>query len=298
MREGRRPAGRSGTCRAGANPAGGPRSGRPAAGRGARRGTRRSNSPGDGRLAAAAGKERGPRRADGRGARTMITWGLGRAWRARRRTVAFRLRRSSRPDLALTGWTARLPSQHGGGAGVVEPRPRGRLGRLAGEPSPTGARTGPSPWPAPGGPSAIETGGRLCGAADLVYLAGVLAIRGRRRVRDGRPRDRPRRRPAPRRERHDAVRRRRALAAARSGGPRLRPPAGPGNRRYPAPGVESDAQLRRAWGRTVRLPFPTTAAQDRAGLSGSRCPEGLSRVGPSSPTGDRDPSCRRASAAG
>ena len=34
--------------------------------------------------------------------------------------------------------------------------------------------------------------------------------------------------------------------------PRSRPPAGPGTRRYPAPGVESDAQLRRAWGRTVR----------------------------------------------
>ena len=139
-----------------------------------------------------------------------------------------------------------------GGAGVVEPRPRGRLARLAGERSPTGERTGQSPWPAPGGPPAIETGGRLFGAADL---AAVLATRGRRRVRDGRPRDRPRRRPC---SSARATRRGPPAPGSRrgpqGGGPRSRPPAGPGNRRYPAPGVESDAQLRRAWGRTVRPP--------------------------------------------
>ena len=66
-----------------------------------------------------------------------------------------------------------------GGAGVVEPRPRGRLARLAGEPSPTGERTGRSPWPAPGGPPASRDRGAT-GAADL---AAVLATRGRRRVR-------------------------------------------------------------------------------------------------------------------
>ena len=81
----------------------------------------------------------------------------------------------------------------------------------------------------------------------------LTTLRGRRRVRKRSPSRPSHRRPVARRERHDAVRRRRALAAA-SKGPRSRPPAGPGNRRYPAPGLESDAQLRRAWGRTVRQP--------------------------------------------
>ena len=143
-----------------------------------------------------------------------------------------------------------------GGAGVVEPRPRGPLGRLAGEPSPTGERTGPSPWPAPGGPPAIETGGRLFGAADL---AGVLATRGRRRVRDGRPRDRPLRRPAARRERHDAVRRRRALAAARKAAGRargLQPVRETAGTRHPA----------------------SSRTHNCAGLGGGRCVGGCSEV--------------------
>ena len=117
------------------------------------------------------------------------------------------------------------------------PRRAGRLAHLAGEPSPTGERTvrrGSSPSPAP------------------ESLAAVLATRGRRRVRDGRPQDRRRRRPAARRRGPPAAglsprpaRRRAALeASSRSGKP-------------PVPGTtasSADAQLRRAWGRTVRLP--------------------------------------------
>ena len=42
-----------------------------------------------------------------------------------------------------------------------------------GERSPTGERTGPSPWPAPGGPPAIETGGRLFGPAGEAQGVGL-----------------------------------------------------------------------------------------------------------------------------
>ena len=139
----------------------------------------------------------------------------------------------------------------GGGKRLARRWPRrGFRARLAGEPSPTGERTGPSPGRLPAARRRSRPGGDFSGRRTWPPSSPP---RGRRRVRNGRPRDRPRRRPVARRERHDAVRRRRALAAARKG-PRSRPPAGPGNHRYPAPGVESDAQLRRAWGRTVRLP--------------------------------------------
>ena len=64
-----------------------------------------------------------------------------------------------------------------GGRGVLPGPPRRRA-------EPDRGTDGPESWPAPGGPPAIETWGRLFGA---VNLAAVLAIRGRRRVRNGSP---------------------------------------------------------------------------------------------------------------
>ena len=229
-------------------------------------------------MAARTGAGRGPERPPALQSLSMADGAVETAWIGRGRAGLLRRSRGGRRVCHRS--TA-------GGAGVVEPRPRGRLARLAGERSPTGERTGPSPWPAPGGPPAIETGGRLFGAADL---AAVLATRGRRRVRDGRPRDRPRR---------SARATRRGLPAPGSrrgpqgGGPRSRPPAGPGNRRYPAPGVESDAQLRRAWGRTVRKPRSRLAGRaTRARVTGGVASE------PASPASGSRPAAVRGSGSG
>ena len=106
---------------------------------------------------------------------------------------------------------------------------------------------------------AIETGGRLFGAADLAaVLATRVGVESETVALETVPAA------ALQLGESDTTRSAGAGLSPRPvrRRPRSRPPAGPGTRRYPAPGVESDAQLRRAWGRTVRKP--------RSRLAGAR----------------------------
>ena len=145
------------------------------------------------------------------------------------RRAANRKRRDShgspRAILTRAGRTARLPSQHGG-----RRRRRGRVALAARRSRPGGDFSGRRTWP-PSSPPAVGVESETVALETVPAAALQLGESDTTRSAGAGLSPRP-------------VRRR----------PRSRPPAGPGTRRYPAPGVESDAQLRRAWGRTVRLP--------------------------------------------
>ena len=137
----------------------------------------------------------------------------------------------SRAGGTARGGTARLPSQHGG-----RRRRRGRVALAARRSRPGGDFSGRLTWP-PSSPPAVGVESETVALETVPAAALQLGESDTTRSAGAGLSPRP-------------VRRR----------PRSRPPAGPGTRRYPAPGVESDAQLRRAWGRTVRLPRPTDEA--------------------------------------